>query len=149
MKEGGEEDGEPNSLNLTQQLEKVHVAEELVKEAPEYMNDIVKNVQEELVEIDLYDGEEGERLVKISRSFSEEERRKLIIFLREYEDVFAWSYQEMPGLSLNLVTHKLKVDPNVKPVKQPPRKYCMDVEEKIKVEIKKLLKEVSLKKLNV
>jgi len=73
----------------------------------------------------------------------------LIILSREYKDVFAWSFQEMPSLSLNLVTHKLKVDPNAKPIKQPPRKYCLDVEEKIKVEIKKLLKEVSLKKLNV
>jgi len=38
-----------------------------VKEALEYINDVVKNVQEELVEIDLNNGEEGEKLVKISR----------------------------------------------------------------------------------
>jgi len=88
-----------------------------VKEASEYMNDVVKNVQEEIVEINLNDGEEGERLVKISKSLSKEERRKLIAFLREYKDVFAWSYQEMPSLNSSLVTHKLKVDPNVKPVK--------------------------------
>jgi len=44
LKEGDKEDGEPNSLNLTQQPEEVHVAEEPMKEAPEYMNDIVKNV---------------------------------------------------------------------------------------------------------
>ena len=42
------------------------------------------------------DGEEGERLVKISESLSKEERRKLIALLREYKDVFAWCYQEMP-----------------------------------------------------
>ena len=46
----------------------------------------------------------------------------------------------MPDLSPNLVTHKLKVDPNAKPVKQPPRKYRLDVEEKIKLEVQKLLK---------
>ena len=46
----------------------------------------------------------------------------------------------MLGLSLNFVMHKLKVDPNAKPVKQPPMKYCLDVEEKIKVEVNKLLK---------
>ena len=45
----------------------------------------------------------------------------------------------MPGLSLNLVTHKLKVDPNAKPMKQPLREYCLDVEEKIKPEVQKLL----------
>ena len=42
--EGDEEDGKPNSLNLTQQPEEVHIAEEFVKEAPECMNDSVKNV---------------------------------------------------------------------------------------------------------
>ena len=56
-------------------------------------------------------------MVKISKSFSEEERRKLVALFREYKDVFAWSYQEMPGLSPRLVTHKLKVDPNAKPMK--------------------------------
>ena len=46
----------------------------------------------------------------------------------------------MPGLSSNFVTHKLKVDPNAKPVKQPPMKYHLDVEEKINDEVHKLLK---------
>ena len=74
-------------------------------------------MQEELVEIDLNDGEGEEKLVKISKGFFEEERRKLIALLREDNDVFAWSYQEMLGLSPSLVTHKLKVDPNARPVK--------------------------------
>ena len=46
------------------------------------MNDVVKNVWEELVEIDLNDGKGGERLVKISKGLFEEERRKLIALLR-------------------------------------------------------------------
>ena len=46
----------------------------------------------------------------------------------------------MLGLSLSLVTHKLKVDPNARILKQPPRKYRLDVEEKIKAEVTKLLK---------
>ena len=46
------------------------------------MNGVVKNVWEELVEIDLNDGKRGERLVKISKGLSEEERRKLIALLR-------------------------------------------------------------------
>ena len=46
----------------------------------------------------------------------------------------------MLGLSPSLVTHKLKVDPNARLVKQPPRRYRLDVEEKIKAEVNKLLK---------
>ena len=52
------------------------------------MNDIVKNVQEELVEVNL--SKEGrERMVKISIGLSEGEKRKLIALLKEYKDVFA------------------------------------------------------------
>ena len=53
----------------------------------------------------------------LSKNLSEKERGRLVALLKEYKDVFAWSYQEMPGLSPNLVMHKLKVDPNVKLVK--------------------------------
>ena len=111
-----------------------------MKEAPKCMNDGVKNVQEELIEFNLGDGEKDEKMVKISKNLSEKERGRLVALLKEYRDVFAWSYQEMPGLNQNLVVHKLKVDPNVKPVKQPPKKYHLDVEEKIKFELQKLLK---------
>ena len=74
-------------------------------------------------------------MVNISKNLFEKERGKLVALLKEYKDVFAWSYQEMPDLSPNLVTHKLKVDPNAKPVKQPPRKYRLDVAEKIKLKV--------------
>lgn len=36
--------------------------------------------------------------------------------------------------------YKLNVNPKAKPVKQPTRKYCLDIEEKIKVEVNILLK---------
>ena len=51
------------------------------------------------------------------------------------------------SLSPSLVTHKLKVDPNAKRVKQPPRKYHLDVEEKIKAEVNKLLKVSFIKEI--
>ena len=74
-------------------------------------------------------------MVKISKNLFEKKRGKMVALLKEYKDVFAQSYQEMLK-----VVHKLKVDPNAKPVKQAPRKYHLDVEEKIKLEVQKLLK---------
>lgn len=65
-KERGWENGRPNPFSLTQQPKGVHVVEEPVKKAPEYINDVVKNVQEELVKVNLNDGEE-KRPVKISK----------------------------------------------------------------------------------
>lgn len=115
------------------------MAGELIKEAPECMNDVMKNIQEELVEVNLSVGGK-ERMVKISKGLLEEKKRRLIALLKEYKDVFAWVYEEMPRLDPQVVTYKLNVNPKAKLVKQPARKYHLDVEEKIKAEVSKLLK---------
>jgi len=103
------------------------------------MNNIVRNVQEELVEVNL-NNEGEEMMVKISKILPKEEKRRLIALLKEYKDVFAWKYEEMPSLDPKLVTHKLNVDLKAKLVKQLARKYSLDFEEKIKVKVGKLLK---------
>lgn len=36
--------------------------------------------------------------------------------MKKYEDVFAWTYDEMLGLDPKLVVHSLNVDPKTKPV---------------------------------
>ena len=59
--------------------------------------------------------------------------------LKEYMDVFAWTYDEMPSLDLGLVVHALNVDPGVKPVIQPARVFHTNVETQITQEVKKLL----------
>ena len=39
------------------------------------------------------------------------EKSELILLLKEFKDVFAWDYSEMPGLDPELVVHTLNVDP--------------------------------------
>ncbi|XP_052486386.1 uncharacterized protein LOC128041098 [Gossypium raimondii] len=51
--------------------------------------------------------ERKEQEVKIGTSISEDTKRDLITLLREYKDVFAWSYQDMPRLNTDIVVHKL------------------------------------------
>ena len=48
--------------------------------------------------------------------------------LQKYMDVFAWTYDEMPGLDPGLVVHSLNVDLGVKPVVQPARVFHIDLE---------------------
>ncbi|CAL8089325.1 unnamed protein product [Prunus armeniaca] len=54
-------------------------------------------------------------------------------------DVFAWSYDGMPGLNPNLVSHTLNIELGTKPVVQPRRNFHPEIERQIKVEIEKLL----------
>ena len=79
-------------------------------------------------------------MVQISKGLLEEEKRRLIDLLKEYKDVFAWDYEEIPGLDPKVITQKLNVDPKAMLVKQPARKYRLDVEEKINAKLNKLLK---------
>ncbi|KAG8502464.1 hypothetical protein CXB51_000339 [Gossypium anomalum] len=61
---------------------------------------------EESVETINLGTEERKQEVKIRTSISESTRHNLIALLREYKDVFAWSYQVMPGLDEDLVEVK-------------------------------------------
>uniref|UniRef100_A0A2N9ENM5 Reverse transcriptase n=1 Tax=Fagus sylvatica TaxID=28930 RepID=A0A2N9ENM5_FAGSY len=62
-----------------------------------------------------------------------------INLLKEYQDVFAWKYDEMPGIDPGLVAHSLNVEPGTKPVVQPARTFHTEVEAQITQEVKKLL----------
>ena len=46
----------------------------------------------------------------------------------------------MPGISPDLITHKLNIDPNRKTVKQKKRNFAPERQEAIKEEVEKLLK---------
>jgi len=41
--------------------------------------------------------EDEEKEVKIGTNMTKETREKLRTLLKEFKDVFAWSYQDMPG----------------------------------------------------
>jgi len=77
--------------------------------------------------------------IKISLHVKKEIRDAIIQLLFEYKDVFAWSYDDMPGLSVDLVVHKLPTHPDFPLVQQKRRKLKPDVSEKIKEEIMKQL----------
>ena len=63
----------------------------------------------------------------------------MIDLLREYSDVFAWSYQDMPALDTDIVVHCLLLREECAPVKQKLRKVKPEMLLKIKEEVKKQL----------
>lgn len=110
------------------------------KPAPECMQDGPKPEPKVLEEINLRIGEGTPRPMFVSAALESGIRKELILLLQEYSDVFAWHYEELPGLDTKLVSHNLSVFPNSKLIKQAPRKYQLELEEKIKEEIEKLRK---------
>ena len=95
--------------------------------------------EEELEEVNLGFGSQGPRPISISASLTEKEKSELIPLLKEFKDVFAWDYSEMPGLNPGLVVHMLNVDLEAKPMAQPARIFHIEIEGQIVKEVQKLL----------
>lgn len=79
------------------------------------------------------------KIVKVGSNLSEEQREKLITFLREHHDVFAWSHSDMPGIPPSLSCHKLNVSLHNKPVKQKRRAFNQERYDAIEQEVDRLL----------
>ena len=59
---------------------------------------------------------------------------------REFCDVFAWSYEEMPGIDPNIVVQEIPTYPGAKPMRQRLRPVHPRKTTAIKAEVEKLLK---------
>jgi hypothetical protein len=86
-------------------------------------------------------GEEGgvARPTYISGRLTSEEKTELCALLREFTSCFTWNYIEMPGLSRDLVEHKLPIKPRFRPFKQSVRRYNTYLLGRIKEEVEHLI----------
>ena len=57
--------------------------------------------------------------------------------LIEFKKVFAWSYEDMPGIDIDIVQHCIPTDPTMKPIKQKLRRMKLEWTLKIKEEVDK------------
>ena len=79
------------------------------------------------------------REMRIGTTLSADERDSLLRLLRSYLDVFAWSYEDMPGLDPSIVQHHLPLVPHARPVKQQLRRLHPRWSLQVKEEIQKQL----------
>ena len=59
---------------------------------------------ENMVEVQLSDSESGKKVL-VRTQLSQKERKMLVKFLRDNQDVFAWSHKDMPGIDLDYMCH--------------------------------------------
>ena len=81
--------------------------------------------------------EEDPKEVKIGAFLHPDVKSRLIKLLKEYVDIFAWSYQDIPGLDTNIVEHHFLLKPECPPIKQKLRRTHPDMEVNIKEEVLK------------
>ncbi|XP_050278100.1 uncharacterized protein LOC126719609 [Quercus robur] len=93
---------------------------------------------EALEEVELVEGKTT-KTTRIGTTLSPEMRSRLIQFLKENLDVFAWSHEDMPGILPNVIEHKLNVNPEKKPIQQKRRAFAPKRNQAITDEVNKLL----------
>ena len=79
------------------------------------------------------------KTTRIRTTLSPEMRTRLIEFLKENIDVFAWSHEDMLGISPKIAQHKLNVDLERKLVQQRRRAFAHERDQAITEEVTKLL----------
>jgi hypothetical protein len=82
---------------------------------------------------------ESPKFVKLSKYLPIEHKKKYIELLKEYKDVFAWSYEDLKTYATYIIEHKITLKPGVKPFKQNLRQINPIVLPVIEREVKKLL----------
>lgn len=71
---------------------------------------------------------------------SHEEIQIYTDLFKEFRDVFAWSYKEIPGIDPSIVQHEINMYENTKPIHQKLQPVNPWKVVAIKVEVEKLLK---------
>ena len=82
---------------------------------------------------------ETAKTTRIRMTLSLKMRTRLVQFLKENLDVFAWSHGDMPSISPKVIQHKLNVDSEKKPVQQRRQVFTLERNQAITDEVNKLL----------
>ncbi|KAL0439573.1 UNVERIFIED_CONTAM: Transposon Ty3-G Gag-Pol polyprotein [Sesamum latifolium] len=79
-------------------------------------------------------------MTKIGTTMNLAAEECLIEFLKENKKVFAWNMTDLQGISPDVITHRLNVNPDAKPVKQKKRMFGAESSQAIKEKVEKLIK---------
>ena len=88
--------------------------------------------------LELVDGEPM-KTTRVGMTMSADTKKKLVQFLKENLNNLAWSHEDMPGISPEIIQHKLDMDPKKKPVQQKRWVFAREWNQAIIEEVNKLL----------
>ncbi|XP_070017815.1 uncharacterized protein [Nicotiana sylvestris] len=114
------------------------IHEEIFGEVENFENKPKSNLDE--TEIVNLEDSKTDKETRTSIHLSPSEKEEYSRFLKEYKDIFAFSYDDMTGLSTSVVAHKLPTNLMCSLVKQKLKKFKPDMSLKIKEEVTKQIK---------
>ena len=75
---------------------------------------------------------------KIGTQCFDKKTMKFVELLGEFQDVFAWSYEDLHGFDPGLIQHAITIQEGVKPIRQKQRPINPALEATIRKELEKL-----------
>nr|GMC83251.1 uncharacterized protein LOC109150426 [Ipomoea batatas] len=136
---------EASSFHITL-CDETPIEGEDAEEAPHELEEGVRAAIDELKEVDL-GTPENPRPIFISTLLSNEDEEIYVTLLKEYIDVFVWTYKEMPGLDPKVAVHRLAVKKTCRPVKQAQRRFRPELIPSIEGEVNKLIEAGFIRKV--
>ena len=76
-----------------------------------------------------------------------EDKVETLLLLIQNVDVFAWSPNEVPGVDLEFIVHRLNVDPSFPPKKQKSRRSEREHIKAVRSEVQKLKEAGAIKEI--
>jgi hypothetical protein len=77
--------------------------------------------------------------VIIALDLVDAQEEKLFDTLREHREAIGWTIEDIKGISPSLVMHKIHMEENSKPLREPQRRLNLAMQEVVRTEVMKLL----------
>ena len=77
------------------------------------------------------------KMIQVGNTLTILEKDALVALLTKFKEVFAWLYEDMPGIDTDIVQHYILTNSTMKPIKQKLRRTKPEWTLKIKEEVEK------------
>jgi hypothetical protein len=106
-------------------------------------NDVSKNYVIQTEEAEVVDGDirldSNPRMVKLSRKLPEKQRDMYVNLMKQFSNVFPWSYEDLKVFDTKIMQHKIPLNHGSKPFKKKSRQFNPLLLPIIEKELKRLL----------
>ena len=82
--------------------------------------------------------EENPKMVKLSKTLPPDKKLKYVELIKEFQDVFAWSYEDLKSYDTFVIQHTIPLKENQKPFKQKLRRINPVLLPSIETKIKRM-----------
>lgn len=81
---------------------------------------------------------EKPKMIKLSKSLPPDQKPKYVDLFKEFQDVFAWCYEDLKSYDTSVIQHTIPLKPNQNPFKQKLRRINLVLLPLVEKEVKRL-----------